>query len=47
MRDTPIDPELARIRFDTLVGVRPRAGARALDRVADWEIFLRLPLSQS
>ena len=46
VRDTPIDPELARIRFDTLVGVRPRAGARTLDRVADWEIFLRLPLSQ-
>ncbi|MDO4904595.1 MAG: hypothetical protein Q4A16_03445 [Lautropia sp.] len=31
--------------FDTLVGVRPRAGAQGLGRVADWDCFLRIPLS--
>jgi len=31
VRDTPIDPELARIRFDTLVGVR-RARSVISDR---------------
>ncbi|MDO4683633.1 MAG: hypothetical protein Q4B17_12725 [Lautropia sp.] len=32
------------ITFDTLVGVRPREGALTMDRVADWDCFLRIPL---
>ncbi len=33
------------LRFDTLVGVRPRAGADGLGRVADWDDFLRISLA--
>lgn len=35
------------IAFDTLVCVRPGAGALTMDRVADWDCFLRIPLSVS
>lgn len=31
--------------FDTLVAVRPRRGARGFDRVADWDVFLRVRLT--
>lgn len=36
-----------RIGFDTLVCVRPRPGASTMERVSDWDGFLRVPLSLS
>lgn len=33
------------VRFDTLVAVRPRRGASGFDRVADWDVFLRVKLA--
>lgn len=41
------DASLARITFDTLVGVCPRPGARSLSRVQDWYVFARIPLTPS
>lgn len=35
------------ITFDTLVCVRPREGASTMDRVADWDCFLRVSLPAS
>ena len=39
-----LDAALARITFDTLVGVCPRPGATSLSRVQDWHVFARVAL---